>query len=270
MSRSSVSGLVAALGLVGAVEAQQPRIRTYLPQSNLVPGQTYELHVSAKTNIPGIDEESFSAVNWTAQVPNISGHGPLFDSLYTSGQFPTTDQNDIVVDPQAAFNGIGVDLGWRGVPGFENLNGETSFTPTEGFLNKDYDNGRLIVYNFTVPSDQSLVGATGEFSLGGVQFITTTGPDRPLPYVYEIPWAAVEKAQFTIVPGSPTYTPADTNCDGAVDFFDIDPFLTGLFTPSVYAGSYPDCDISTCDTNQDSTVDFFDIDPFLNSLFNQP
>ena len=64
-------------------------------------------------------------------------------------------------------------------------------------------------------------------------------------------------------------TPAkgDLNCDGAVDTFDIEPFLMALFNPDDYEMAFPDCDISAADTNDDGAVDAFDIEPFLDILF---
>lgn len=58
----------------------------------------------------------------------------------------------------------------------------------------------------------------------------------------------------------------DLNCDGSVDFFDIDPFITALLYSSAYDGAFPDCDRSLADTNGDGTVSFFDIDPFVTLL----
>jgi hypothetical protein len=70
-------------------------------------------------------------------------------------------------------------------------------------------------------------------------------------------------------PGSdPPFTSGDTNCDGQVNFFDIDPFLMALFNPSGYAAAYPACSLLTADCNGDANVNFFDIDPFLDCLFN--
>lgn len=75
----------------------------------------------------------------------------------------------------------------------------------------------------------------------------------------------------------PDYTPTmrgvttacnggDANCDGNVDFFDIDPFVTALLTPEAYQAAYPSCNIGSADVNADGAVDFFDIDPFLDRL----
>lgn len=65
----------------------------------------------------------------------------------------------------------------------------------------------------------------------------------------------------------PLRAPADMNCDGAVDFFDIDPFLGALFDAAGYAAAYPDCNRHNADCNLDFAVDFFDIDAFLALLF---
>jgi hypothetical protein len=59
----------------------------------------------------------------------------------------------------------------------------------------------------------------------------------------------------------------DTNCDGTVNFFDIDPFVVAILTPELYDDLYPDCDMLTADVNDDGLVNFFDIDPFLAVLF---
>jgi hypothetical protein len=59
----------------------------------------------------------------------------------------------------------------------------------------------------------------------------------------------------------------DANCDGTVDFFDIDPFLIALFNLPAYQATYCSGDFCAVDVNEDGTVDFFDIDPFLACLF---
>jgi hypothetical protein len=64
-------------------------------------------------------------------------------------------------------------------------------------------------------------------------------------------------------------TPAgagDLNCDGAVDAFDIDPFVRALTDPAGYAAAYPHCAVGLADVNDDGAVDAFDIDPFVALL----
>ncbi len=59
----------------------------------------------------------------------------------------------------------------------------------------------------------------------------------------------------------------DTNCDGGIDFFDIDPFLLALFNPAQYASTFCGGSICAADIDCSGQVDFFDIDPFLACLF---
>jgi hypothetical protein len=58
----------------------------------------------------------------------------------------------------------------------------------------------------------------------------------------------------------------DLNCDDAVDFDDIDPFVTALSGPDAYHAAFPDCDWMTADCNADGAVDFDDIDAFVARL----
>ena len=58
------------------------------------------------------------------------------------------------------------------------------------------------------------------------------------------------------------------NCDGQVNFDDIDPFVLALADPTGYAESFPNCNIYNGDINQDTTVDFDDIDGFVTCLTN--
>ncbi len=55
--------------------------------------------------------------------------------------------------------------------------------------------------------------------------------------------------------------PCDTNCDGTVDAFDIEPFIDLLL-----GGPRP-CAPCAGDANGDGTVDAFDIEPFIECLF---
>ncbi len=61
-------------------------------------------------------------------------------------------------------------------------------------------------------------------------------------------------------------TPGDLNCDGAINAFDIDPFVLALSDPGGYAAAFPDCDYRLADVNGDGAVDAFDIDPFVALL----
>jgi len=58
----------------------------------------------------------------------------------------------------------------------------------------------------------------------------------------------------------------DVNCDGAVDFDDINPFVAALVGRSSYEGAYPNCRWLNGDINGDQSVDFDDINPFVACL----
>jgi hypothetical protein len=58
----------------------------------------------------------------------------------------------------------------------------------------------------------------------------------------------------------------DLNCDGAVNFDDINPFVQALSDPVGYAVDHPYCDIATGDCNGDGVVTFDDINPFIAIL----
>lgn len=60
----------------------------------------------------------------------------------------------------------------------------------------------------------------------------------------------------------------DLNCDGAVNFGDIDPFVLALSDPAGYQAAYPNCNILNGDCNRDGQVNFEDIDPFVALLIS--
>jgi murein tripeptide amidase MpaA len=68
--------------------------------------------------------------------------------------------------------------------------------------------------------------------------------------------------------GCPT-TPGDLNCDGLVDFDDINPFVLAVSDPAAYLAAYPTCNILNGDCNGDGIVDFDDINPFVVLLSGQ-
>ena len=60
--------------------------------------------------------------------------------------------------------------------------------------------------------------------------------------------------------------PGDVNCDGAVNFDDITPFVLALSGPSEYRTHFPACLWTNADTNGDGAVNFVDINPFVTLL----
>ena len=58
----------------------------------------------------------------------------------------------------------------------------------------------------------------------------------------------------------------DLNCDGTIDFDDIDPFIAALGGDGTYYAEYPDCNRLLADINGDGNINFDDIDPFVALL----
>ena len=60
--------------------------------------------------------------------------------------------------------------------------------------------------------------------------------------------------------------PGDLNCDGHVNFGDINPFVQLLSDPQGWQQQYPNCPLLNGDCNGDGLVDFGDINPFVALL----
>ncbi len=63
-----------------------------------------------------------------------------------------------------------------------------------------------------------------------------------------------------------TTPPGDTNCDGQVNFNDIDGFVLALVDAATYAAAYPTCYRILADANDDGVVNFDDISPFVGCV----
>lgn len=63
----------------------------------------------------------------------------------------------------------------------------------------------------------------------------------------------------------PTHV-ADMNCDGAVDFADIAPFVMALVDPATWAAAYPNCNISNGDANGNGVLGLDDVNSFVAIL----
>ncbi len=64
--------------------------------------------------------------------------------------------------------------------------------------------------------------------------------------------------------------PGDLNCDSAVDFGDINPFVQILADPAGWQAAHPGCPWQNGDVNADGSVDFADINPFIALLTGAP
>ena len=61
----------------------------------------------------------------------------------------------------------------------------------------------------------------------------------------------------------------DLNCDGVVNFGDINPFVLALVGQDAYEAAFPNCVWLNADINGDGTVNFGDINPFVALLAAQ-
>jgi methionine-rich copper-binding protein CopC len=58
----------------------------------------------------------------------------------------------------------------------------------------------------------------------------------------------------------------DLNCNGVVNFDDIDPFVLALSDPAGYGAQFTGCPLANADANADGNVNFDDISPFVAIL----
>jgi hypothetical protein len=89
------------------------------------------------------------------------------------------------------------------------------------------------------------------------------GPDGKIYYQDPVANTLVALGVGSACPGSR----GDVNCDGLINFFDIDPFLLALFDLPTYQTTYCGGDICAADIDCSGAIDFFDIDPMLGCLF---
>jgi hypothetical protein len=92
--------------------------------------------------------------------------------------------------------------------------------------------------------------------------------------IFSDPYHAYLPSGDGVAGGSATYqftitlprVAGDVNCDGAVNNFDIDPFVLVLTDVEAYRLAYPLCPESSADVNSDGAVNNFDIDAFVDLL----
>ncbi|QOJ14554.1 MAG: hypothetical protein HRU75_07840 [Planctomycetia bacterium] len=187
----------------------------------------------------------------------VTGQGPLTDpSLYDVD----VSSPAVVVSPPVPVSGPTAELSyWRWVT-----------TRDSGGLNA----GEL---EMAVSTDQQSwvvlerVGHLGQweratFNLGdyiplagGVFYLRATATE----WRSAITEAALDDVRVVSLSCTLANLPGDVNCDGAVNNFDIDPFVLLLVDPPAYHAAHPGCDPQRADVNGDGVVNNFDIDPFV-------
>jgi hypothetical protein len=79
-------------------------------------------------------------------------------------------------------------------------------------------------------------------------------------------WNLDDIEVWGLPPGGSIYPRGDLNCDGQVNFGDINPFVLALTDPVAYAAAFPYCNVNLADINGDGVVNFGDINPFVALL----
>lgn len=108
---------------------------------------------------------------------------------------------------------------------------------------------------YTPPVGQAFVVMT--FAARDGEFATVVSPSG---VQFSVQYNATN---VTAVVTSVTACTGDVNCSGAVDFADIDPFVSALSYPGGVGWPRPDCPWLNADCDHDGDVDFADIDPFV-------
>ena len=71
---------------------------------------------------------------------------------------------------------------------------------------------------------------------------------------------------WALLSGGLVFLPGDLNCDGVVNFADINPFVLALTGQGAYEAAFPNCTWLNADCNSDGNVNFADINPFVALL----
>jgi len=150
--------------------------------------------------------------------------------------------------------GLSGDLGLRRINGHT-----TSFT--QG-LAAAADLYRIRLRVFGAGTTTAALGPSNEtgFALStphGLKVGRTASNGNPQTVTYPAPLTLTASGQLL---------PGDTNCDGVVNFDDIDPFVVALGGQAAYDAAYPGCVWLNADCDGDGAVTFDDIDPFVAIL----
>jgi hypothetical protein len=132
--------------------------------------------------------------------------------------------------------------------------GDAYTGPNDGRIDNDPDGDFGPPFPGPLPS----AGMEALFFTGPAGALSTRNIDD-----YDLTAGAAEFTNNQGESGTISYLcdPCDMNCDGAVNAFDIEPFLDLLFGPD------KPCGRCTGDVNGDGSIDAFDIEPFLECLF---
>jgi hypothetical protein len=156
------------------------------------------------------------------------------------------------------------------------LYGYTEYGSPTGLYSIDIDTGTMTWVAGNIPAGNSaargmacgnnkvyLVSVYGDSGYPMYVYDLAQGPGgtyQPMTHPYPTSHATTGAA-WTLGPVT-----GDTNCDGVVDFGDINPFVAAIVSVAGYEAQYPDCTVYNADINLDGQVDFGDINPFVGLL----
>jgi hypothetical protein len=89
---------------------------------------------------------------------------------------------------------------------------------------------------------------------------------RLVPGGYELWMSCLSRGLAVLSVTYPAALAGDLNCNGSVDFGDINPFVLRLTNPAGYQAAYPGCPDANGDINGNGSVGFDDINPFVALL----
>jgi hypothetical protein len=190
--------------------------------------------------------------------------------LFCAGNGPSVVTNCIlwsdapqeirVNDPYASLLATycNVQDGW---PGAGNIAADPLFVDPDDLDNdpntlEDNDHHRSAGSPCTDAGNNAAVPAEVPFDLDGLPR-NTDGADDSL--------ATVDMGAYE----RPAVVVGDSNCDGVIDYCDINVFVCALVEPAAYPGRYPGCNLSFAGCNGDGLVNFYDISPFIDSLLRR-
>jgi hypothetical protein len=178
-----------------------------------------------------------------------------------------------------------VEGGWSGSG---NIDADPRFarTPspgpdeTWGTADDDYGDVRVLTGSQCIDAGANTNPARDSFDLDGDGCITDPTPidlngyarfadDLSTPDTGNgtapiVDMGAYEFCSAPVLPPGPC--PGDLDCNGLINFDDVNPFVMALSDPGAYVTAHPDCDVMNAVANNDGHLDFDDINAFVALL----